>query len=76
MSWIRRAIPTLVFLVVVAPAAHAAEALTYDHVHLGVTDAKAATEWYVTYLHADRRPDVMPGVFFGPTRFKIGRAHV
>mgnify|MGYP003338661261 CR=1 FL=1 len=54
-----------------AATTEAAEALTYDHVHLGVPDPKVATEWYVKYLGAARRPDGMPGVFFGPTRFNM-----
>jgi catechol 2,3-dioxygenase-like lactoylglutathione lyase family enzyme len=62
----------LLAALIVAPATTSAqESLTWDHIHLGVPDAAAATEWYVTYLDAARRPDGQPGVFFGPTRFNM-----
>ena len=53
------------------PAAHAAEALTYDHMHLAFPDPAAATAWYIKYLGATARPDGMNGVFFGPIRFNM-----
>ena len=61
----------LVTLVGYPAASSAQESLTWDHIHLGVPNAAAATEWYVTYLDAARRPDGQAGVFFGPTRFNM-----
>jgi predicted enzyme related to lactoylglutathione lyase/catechol 2,3-dioxygenase-like lactoylglutathione lyase family enzyme len=52
----------------------AAEALTYDHIHLAFPDTRAATEWYIKYLGATARPDGMDGVFFGPIRFNMRKA--
>ena len=49
----------------------AAEALTYDHMHISVTDTKAATSWYIKYLGATARSDGMDGVFFGRIRFNM-----
>jgi lactoylglutathione lyase len=49
----------------------AAEALTYDHMHISVTDTKAATAWYIKHLGATARPDGMDGVFFGRIRFNM-----
>jgi catechol 2,3-dioxygenase-like lactoylglutathione lyase family enzyme len=49
----------------------AAEALTYDHIHISVTDTKAATAWYIKHLGATARPDGMDGVFFGRIRFNV-----
>src|SRR3954470_5172064 len=56
--------------------ARAAEALTYDHMHLAFPDPHAATEWYIKYLGATARPDGMDGVFFGPIRFNMQRAQM
>ena len=61
----------LVCTVATPQAVFATEALTYDHIHISVTDTKAATAWYITHLGATARPDGMDGVFFGSIRFNM-----
>jgi predicted enzyme related to lactoylglutathione lyase len=71
----RIAVVMLVAGCVAAPLpAAAAEALTYDHMHLAFPDPHAATAWYIRYLGASPRPDGLDGVFFGPIRFNMLKA--